>query len=83
MEDSTALSEPGGPHCALSCTVLPSGAPHFQEKKSLFLLTSMQTEEGVRRQVETTQHEDLNSVQERVGERRKGEICPNNIVSVP
>lgn len=34
------------------------------------------------RQVETTQQEDLNSVQGRVGERKKGKMCPNNIVSV-
>lgn len=52
-----ALSEPGGlamihltsfylPEFPMR--LLPSSASHFPEKESLFLLTSMQTEEGIK-----------------------------------
>lgn len=93
VEDFMAFSEPGGPGHTPSCAMLPTWVPcavaTFQSslfpRKGIiffFLLMSIQTERELRRQVETTQQEDLNRVQERVGERRKEKICPNNIVSV-
>lgn len=80
MEDFIALSEPGGPGYAPFSTMLPTWIPCavaafqsslFPRKGIFFLLTSMQTERELRRQVKTTQQEDLNSVQGRVVERRK------------
>lgn len=45
--------------------LLPARAPHFQEKGSLFLLTSMQTEEGIK---ETSRNHPARGLEECAGE---------------
>ena len=47
----------------------PSKAPHFQEKESLFLLTSMQTEEGIK---ETRENHPARGLEEHVGSGGRG-----------
>jgi hypothetical protein len=83
MEDFAALSEPGVlamfciiKHCLPEFTsqLLPSRAPHSQEKKSLFLLTSMQTEGGIK---ETSRNHPTRGLEQCIGETRENKERKN------